>query len=272
MSADRSGLCPPSDRSRSAATPLAHPGPRRGLNAVAGVQKERPIYKLVTPWQGIFGSAPVTTKYSENVVDTLHKKILLLGEDRYLTTLMLKITIHNLAELILVRDLCRTFCFSMQFVIRMVLPAAVSFTVYLIIASILSHHANTTISLILLAVVLGLPMVLIVITSRKWVYVGWMLIYLTRVLEGGEAGGKGDEVEGDKEGEFDSSHIVMKQWAEFERERRWKSGTQSRDSDEYFKGKADSNRYSRATWTRYRDTFLVLKVRHMMRPVEPNPT
>ncbi|KAJ7815553.1 hypothetical protein B0H14DRAFT_3476063 [Mycena olivaceomarginata] len=34
MSADRGGLCPPSDQSRSAATPLAHPGPRRGLNAV----------------------------------------------------------------------------------------------------------------------------------------------------------------------------------------------------------------------------------------------
>ena len=38
---------------------------------------------------------------------------------------------------------------------------------------------------------------------------------------------------GDKEGEFDSSHIVMKRWAEFERERRWKSGSQSRDSTFY---------------------------------------
>lgn len=38
---------------------------------------------------------------------------------------------------------------------------------------------------------------------------------------------------GDKEGEFDSSNIVMKRWAEFERERRWKSGTQSRDSATY---------------------------------------
>lgn len=27
---------------------------------------------------------------------------------------------------------------------------------------------------------------------------------------------------GDKEGEFDSKHIVMKRWGEFERERRWK--------------------------------------------------
>ncbi|KAJ7330305.1 chitin synthase-domain-containing protein [Mycena albidolilacea] len=68
-----------------------------------------------------------------------------------------------------------------------------------------------------------------------------------RMLEGGEAGGKGGGVEGDKEGEFDLSRIVIKRWAEFERTRRWKSGTQSRDSDKYFKGKADSNRYSLAS-------------------------
>jgi len=36
--------------------------------------------------------------------------------------------------------------------------------------------------------------------------------------------GDGDGHLGDKEGEFDSSHIIMKRWAEFERERRGKSG------------------------------------------------
>ncbi|KAE9408422.1 DUF1744-domain-containing protein [Gymnopus androsaceus JB14] len=56
---------------------------------------------------------------------------------------------------------------------------------------------------------------------------------------------------GDKEGEFDSTHIVMKKWAEFERERRWKSGTQSRDSM-FYNGKTDSNRYSLGTDS---DTF-----------------
>ncbi|KAF8170637.1 chitin synthase-domain-containing protein [Mycena galopus ATCC 62051] len=279
------------------------------------------MYRIKAPkgdsgfWVPILANPDIVEHYSENVVDTLHKKnLLLLGEDRYLTTLMLKTfpkrknmfcpqavcktvvpdtfqvllsqrrrwinsTIHNLAELILVRDLCGTFCFSMQFVIGMelagtlVLPAAISFTLYLIIESVIPHHANTTVSLVLLAVVLGLPMVLIVITSRKWVYVGWMLIYLvslpiwngllpayafwhfddfswgqTRMVEGGEGGAKGG-VEGDKEGEFDSSHIVMKRWAEFERERRWKSGTTSRDEDEYglYNRKADSNRYSIAS-------------------------
>ncbi len=45
-------------------------------------------------------------------------------------------TIHNLMELVLVRDLCGTFCFSMQFVIfieligTLVLPAAIAFTIY----------------------------------------------------------------------------------------------------------------------------------------------
>ncbi|KAJ6500622.1 glycosyltransferase family 2 protein [Mycena sanguinolenta] len=272
------------------------------------------MYRIKAPkgdsgfWVPILANPDIVEHYSENVVDTLHKKnLLLLGEDRYLTTLMLKTfpkrknmfcpqavcktvvpdtfrvllsqrrrwinsTIHNLAELILVRDLCGTFCFSMQFVIGMelagtlVLPAAISFTLYLIIESVIPHHPNTTVSLVLLAVVLGLPMVLIVITSRKWVYVGWMLIYLvslpiwngllpayafwhfddfswgqTRVVEGGEEG-KGHD--GDKEGEFDSSHIVMKRWAEFERERRWKSGTTSRDEEDYRK---ESNRYSLAS-------------------------
>lgn len=48
----------------------------------------------------------------------------------------------------------------------------------------------------------------------------------TRQIEGEGAG----ESHGDKEGEFDPSHIVMKRWAEFERDRRYRTGTNSRDS------------------------------------------
>lgn len=98
----------------------------------------------------ILANPDVVSRYQENIVDTLHKKnLLLLGEDRYLSTLMLKVfphrkqifvpqavcktivpdtfkvllsqrrrwinsTVHNLMELFLVRDLCGTFCFSMQ--------------------------------------------------------------------------------------------------------------------------------------------------------------
>ncbi|KAJ7075591.1 chitin synthase [Mycena belliarum] len=274
------------------------------------------MYRIKAPkgdsgfWVPILANPDIVEHYSENVVDTLHKKnLLLLGEDRYLTTLMLKTfpkrknmfcpqavcktvvpdtfrvllsqrrrwinsTIHNLAELILVRDLCGTFCFSMQFVVGMelagtlVLPAAITFTLYLIIYSIVPHHTDTTVPLVLLAFVLGLPLVLIIVTSRKIAYIGWMLIYLLSLpiwngilpayafwhfddfSWGQTRKVAGDKVDtGDKEGEFDSTHIVMKRWAEFERERRWKSGTQSRNSDEvYYDRKTDnSNRYSLVT-------------------------
>jgi chitin synthase len=246
------------------------------------------MYRIKAPksdnsgyWIPILANPDVVEHYSENVVDTLHKKnLLLLGEDRYLTTLMLKTfpkrknifcqqavcktivpdtfrvllsqrrrwinsTVHNLFELVLVRESCGTFCFSMQFMVAvelagtLVLPAAIAFTFYLIIVSIIPGGTDTTIPLILLALVLGLPGVLIVITSRKVSYVGWMLIYLlslpiwngilpayafwhfddfswgqTRKVSGDSATHTGD-----KDGEFDATQIVMKRWAEFERER-----------------------------------------------------
>jgi chitin synthase len=111
---------------------------------------------------------------------------------------------------------------------------------YLIICAILGRPS--VISLILLALILGLPAVLIMMTSRKFIYVMWMLVYLfslpiwnfvlpvyaywhfddfswgdTRKVEGEQKQGGGH---GDKEGEFDSSVFSMKHWHEFERERR----------------------------------------------------
>ncbi|RKP39471.1 chitin synthase-domain-containing protein, partial [Dimargaris cristalligena] len=246
------------------------------------------MYRIKAPkgahgyWVPILANPDIVENYSENVVDTLHKKnLLLLGEDRYLSTLMLRTfpkrkmvfvpgavcktivpdefkvllsqrrrwinsTVHNLMELVLVRDLCGTFFFSMQFVIFMelvgtvVLPAAITFTLYLIIISTFTRPVPW-LPLMLLAMILGLPAVLITLTSRKMVYVGWMLIYLlslpvwnfvlpayafwhfddfswgqTRMVEGeGKEAGHGD-----KEGEFDSSKIVIKRWCEFEAEKR----------------------------------------------------
>lgn len=244
------------------------------------------MYRIKAPkgnnghWVPILANPDIIEHYSENVVDTLHKKnLLLLGEDRYLSTLMLKTfprrkmlfvpqavcktvvpdsfmvllsqrrrwinsTIHNLMELVFVRDLCGTFCFSMQFVVFMelvgtlALPAAISFTLYLIVMAILGQPA--VLSLILLALILGLPAVLIVMTSRKLVYVGWMIIYLFSLPiwnfvlpsyaywhfddftwgETRKVQGEGKDNHGDKEGEFDSSQITMKKWTEFERDRR----------------------------------------------------
>ncbi|CAO3635495.1 unnamed protein product [Mucor fragilis] len=103
----------------------------------------------------LFVSNEVIEDYTVNVVDTLHKKNLLyLGEDRYLTTLLLKhhpnyktkfnadaqcktnapdtwdvlisqrrrwinSTVHNLGELIFLPKLCGFCCFSMRFVVML---------------------------------------------------------------------------------------------------------------------------------------------------------
>ena len=245
------------------------------------------MYRIKAPkggqnyWVPILANPDVVEHYSENVVDTLHKKnLLLLGEDRYLSTLMLKTfpkrkqvfvpqavckttvpeqfevllsqrrrwinsTVHNLMELVLVRDLCGTFCFSMQFVVfielvgTLVLPAAISFTVYLIIISFVRKPVPI-IPLVLLALILGLPAVLIVLTAHRWSYVLWMSIYLLSLpiwnfvlpvyaywkfddFSWGEtrktAGEKTKKAGIEYEGEFDSSKITMKRWGDFEKGR-----------------------------------------------------
>ncbi|KAJ7274309.1 chitin synthase-domain-containing protein [Mycena haematopus] len=247
------------------------------------------MYRIKAPkgdgsgyWIPILANPDIVEHYSENVVDTLHKKnLLLLGEDRYLTTLMLKTfpkrknlfcpqavcktivpdtfsvllsqrrrwinsTVHNLFELVQVSDSCGTFCFSMQFMVgielagTLVLPAAICFTIYLIISSIIPGGPDNTIPLVLLALILGLPGLLIVITSTKLAYVVWMVIYLISLpiwngvlpayafwhfddFSWGQTRKVSGDIThtGDKEGHFDAKHIVMKRWAEFERERRF---------------------------------------------------
>jgi chitin synthase len=153
----------------------------------------------------------------------------------------------------------------------LVLPAAIVFTLYIIILTIIPGTVKPVVSLILLAIILGIPALLIVMTSRRFAYLGWMLIYLfslpiwnfvlpayaflhmvrslshvscaelifttteqddftwgeTRKIVGGKDGGHGDQ---DDAGLFDSSSIVMRRWVDFERDRRYKSGIQSRDS------------------------------------------
>ncbi|KAJ7126893.1 chitin synthase-domain-containing protein [Mycena epipterygia] len=306
------------------------------------------MYRIKAPkgdnsgyWIPILANPDIVEHYSENVVDTLHKKnLLLLGEDRYLTTLMLKTfpkrknifcqqaicktivpdtfsvllsqrrrwinsTVHNLFELVLVRESCGTFCFSMQFMVgvelagTLVLPAALVFTGYLIIISIIPGGSDTTISLILLALVLGLPGVLIVITSTKIVYVGWMLIYLlslpiwNAILPayafwhfddfswGQTRRVAGDTIHtGDKEGEFDAKHIVMKRWAEFERDRRLKLESRSLNSLVHDRGyrhsfASNSDRLTRSSLgfeagfnpANYRDSVGLIRI---PAPLSPN--
>lgn len=245
------------------------------------------MYRIKAPkgaegyWVPILANPDIVERYSENVVDTLHKKnLLLLGEDRFLSTIMLKTfpkrkqifvpkavcktivpdkfsvllsqrrrwinsTVHNLMELVLVRDLCGVFCISMQFVVfielvgTLVLPAAISFTLYVVIISIVKKP-TPVLSLILLALILGLPGLLIVVTASRWSYILWMLIYLVSLpiwnfvlpinaywkfddFSWGETRSVSGESKGDNHdetmGEFDSSQIVMKRWRDYERER-----------------------------------------------------
>ncbi|KAJ5708534.1 hypothetical protein N7488_008335 [Penicillium malachiteum] len=245
------------------------------------------MYRIKTPkggqnyWVPILANPDIVEHYSENVVDTLHKKnLLLLGEDRYLSTLMLRTfpkrkqifvpqavcktvvpdkfmvllsqrrrwinsTVHNLFELVLVRDLCGTFCFSMQFVIfielvgTLVLPAAISFTIYVVVSSIVKKPVQI-IPLVLLGLILGLPGVLIVVTAHRLVYVLWMIIYIFSLPvwnfvlpmyafwkfddfswgDTRKTDGEKDKGHGGAEGEFDSTQITMKRWRDFETERR----------------------------------------------------
>lgn len=242
------------------------------------------MYRIKAPkgrngfWVPILANPDIVERYSDNVVETLHKKnLLLLGEDRFLSTLMLKTfpkrkqifvakaacktvvpetfmvllsqrrrwinsTVHNLMELVLVKDLCGTFCFSMQFVIliesigTLVLPAAIAFTFYVIIFAIVSE-SKPVMSLVLLAIIFGLPALLIAITATGVSYFVWMLIYLFALpiwnfvlptyaywkfddFSWGETRKVADDKAHDNiDGDFDATHIVMKRWAEFEADR-----------------------------------------------------
>lgn len=157
--------------------------------------------------------------YSENRIDTLHKKNLLsLGEDRYLTTLILKhfpsfstkftndakaqttapdrwgillsqrrrwinSTIHNLAELLLMPELCGFCFFSMRFIVfvdllgTIILPATTVYMAYLIVMVSTAKSPFPYISLAMLGAVYGLQM-LIFLLKRQWQYLGWLVIYL----------------------------------------------------------------------------------------------
>ena len=180
------------------------------------------MYRLRTADKGkpLVISDQVLDEYSDCNVDTLHKKNLLsLGEDRYLTTLMTKhfpsmsykfipdayaqtaapetwsillsqrrrwinSTIHNLFELVFLKDLCGFCCFSMRFVVfidlfgTIVLPATCAYLGYLIY-TVASRKGGQfpLFSLVILAAVYGLQAVIFII-KRQWQHIGWMIIYI----------------------------------------------------------------------------------------------
>ncbi|KAF9970396.1 Chitin synthase, class 3 [Actinomortierella ambigua] len=249
------------------------------------------MYRIKAPkgnsWVPILANPEVIQEYNQNIVMTLHEKnLLLLGEDRYLTTLMLRTfpkrqmvfvpqaqcktvvpdtfkvllsqrrrwinsTIHNLLELVLVTDLCGIAFLSMQFVVLLeligtvVLPAAILFSVGMITYAIINQTIEL-LPLIFILTIIGLPAVLIVLTTRQWVYVLWMLMYLVSLpiwhfvlplysfwhfddFSWGETRKvanmkrKGQD-HGEAEGEFESGSVVMRKWEEWEKDRLKKLG------------------------------------------------
>jgi chitin synthase len=121
-------------------------------------------------------------------------------------------------------------------------------------------HTVQVIPLVLLALILGLPAVLIVVTAHRWSYVVWMFIYLLSLpiwnfvlpsyafwkfddFSWGDtrktAGEKTKKAGIEYEGEFDSSKITMKRWDEFEKERRlrasagWAGGHGSKEGSTF---------------------------------------
>lgn len=160
-------------------------------------------------------------EYSECNLDTLHQRNLLsLGEDRYLTTLVLKhfpkyrtkfsadavcktivpeawpvllsqrrrwinSTVHNLFELLLLQNLCGFCMFSMRFVIIMDLFSTIilpATVVYMIYLTYKSMLQQVTaeISLLMLASIYGLQSIVFIL-KKQWQHIGWMFIYLLAI-------------------------------------------------------------------------------------------
>ncbi|PNP37195.1 hypothetical protein TGAMA5MH_10912 [Trichoderma gamsii] len=179
------------------------------------------MYRLRTAEKGkpLIISDAVIRDYSVCDVDTLHQKNLLsLGEDRFLTTLMTKhfpsmqykflahaqcktaapeswsvllsqrrrwinSTIHNLVELLRLKDMCGFCFFGMRFIVfidlfgTIILPATCAYLGYMIY-SVASHPTSFPLwSIVILAAVYGLQAIIFLL-KRQWQHIGWMIIYI----------------------------------------------------------------------------------------------
>ncbi|TPX07664.1 uncharacterized protein E0L32_010662 [Thyridium curvatum] len=240
------------------------------------------MYRLRTVDKGkpLIISDAVIREYADCNVDTLHKKNLLsLGEDRFLTTLMTKnfpfmsykfipdaycqtaapekwsvllsqrrrwinSTIHNLMELMRLKEMCGFCCFSMRFVVfidlfgTITLPFTCVYLVYMIYMVSTHQSALPIISIAMLAGVYGLQ-ALIFILKRQWQHIGWMIIYIlafpvysfilpiysfwnqdnfswgnTRIVIG-ETGKKQVVAVDDGDGGFDPRSIPLQRWDDY---------------------------------------------------------
>jgi len=179
------------------------------------------MYRVRTPTRHIplLISPEIISDYSENKVDTLHKKNLLsLGEDRYLTTLMLKhfpnlkltftpdaicktnvpdrfnvllsqrrrwinSTVHNLVELLFLPQLCGFLCFSLRFVVFLDLFATLTqpaTIIYLIYLIYIVFARGEELPVLSLLLLLAMYgfQIIIFLLKKQWQHVGWMIIYI----------------------------------------------------------------------------------------------
>ncbi|KAF7729902.1 hypothetical protein EC973_003636 [Apophysomyces ossiformis] len=182
------------------------------------------MYRIRTPVKNepLIISPKVISDYSDNHVDTLHKKNLLhLGEDRYLTTLMMKhfpqykmkftahaqcktvapdrwkvllsqrrrwinSTIHNLFEVILLPDLCGFCCFSMRFVVLIDLIGTLTLPVsviYLVYLIYVIVSQTGPLPILALCMLAGIYglQAILFILKRQWQHIGWMFFYIIAI-------------------------------------------------------------------------------------------
>ncbi|KAM0672379.1 chitin synthase [Ordospora colligata] len=163
----------------------------------------------------------IINAYSVFEAKTLHQKNLLhLGEDRYLTTLLLKnfykrklvfipaakcetyvpgefsvllsqrrrwinSTVHNLFELVRVNNLCGVFCCSMQFVVVMELFGTLVLPAAIVFTFVMIAVSiliePAWVPLIMLGGIFGLPAVLILMTTMELQYVFWCIVYVLSI-------------------------------------------------------------------------------------------
>ncbi|KAF7342277.1 Glycosyltransferase family 2 protein [Mycena venus] len=182
------------------------------------------LYRLRTPdtHKPLLISNQLIQDYSENRVDTLHMKNLLhLGEDRYLTTLLLKhfptfktqfvrdahaytvapddwkillsqrrrwinSTVHNLGELVFLEQLCGFCCFSMRFIVMIDLVSTLTQPVtvaYIVYLVYLVAAEHQQIQTISLVMIIAVYAIqmFVFILRRKWDMIGWMFFYVLAI-------------------------------------------------------------------------------------------
>lgn len=167
-------------------------------------------------------SNQVIEDYQITKVDTLHKKnLLFLGEDRYLTTLILKhfpnyktkftpdakcytnapdrweilvsqrrrwinSTIHNLGELVYLPQLCGFCCFSMRFIVMLDLVSTLvqpAIVGYLVYLIYMLATSTSTVPVMSIITIAGVYglQTIVFILHRKWEHIIWMIVSICAI-------------------------------------------------------------------------------------------